>query len=127
MKKVTFRNAHGWYARGITDTMMTEFYTMLKPGGKLGIVQHQAADNQNWAAKNIGYVGREALISSALKAGFKLEAEGYFNNNPADTRHHEHGVWQLPPSLKGSDSDEQKERYQAIGESNRMTLVFIKS
>lgn len=123
---VTFRNAHGWYARGITDAMMSEFFTILKPGGKLGLVQHQATDTQDWASKNIGYVGRQAIIDSALKAGFVLEAEGYFNNNPKDTRHHENGVWQLPPSLRGSETGADKARYQEIGESHRMTLVFVK-
>lgn len=123
---VTFRSAHGWYARGITDVMMSEFFMLLKPGGKLGIVQHQATDTQDWASQNIGYVGRQALIDSALKAGFVLEAEGYFNNNPKDTRHHEYGVWQLPPTLRGSDSEAQKATYNEIGESHRMTLVFSK-
>ena len=123
---VTFRNTHGWYARGITDTMMSEFYSLLKPGGKLGLVQHQAAENQDWASKNIGYVGRQAIIDSALKAGFTLEAEGYFNNNPKDSRHYEQGVWQLPPTLRGSEQDTQKAKYTEIGESHRMTLVFIK-
>ena len=55
-----------------------------------------------------------------------LEAEGYFNNNPKDTHHHENGVWQLPPSLRGSETDADKARYQEIGESHRMTLVFVK-
>lgn len=124
---VTFRNAHGWYARGITDTMMNEFYNMLKPGGKLGLVQHQADFNQDWASKNIGYVGREAIIAAALKAGFKLDAEGYFNNNPNDTRRHENGVWQLPPNLRGLETEQQKAQSKAIGESHRMTLVFVKA
>jgi len=123
---VTFRAAHGWYARGIADTMMAEFFKMLKPGGKLGLVQHQAAPNQDWLSKNIGYVGREAIIDSAVKAGFKLESEGYFNNNSKDSRQHENGVWHLPPALRGADNDAAKAERQAIGESHRMTLVFIK-
>ena len=123
---VTFRNAHGWYARGITDVMMAEFFALLKPGGKLGLVQHQAANNQDWSSTNIGYVGRQAIIDAALKAGFTLEAEGYFNNNPKDTRHYDNGVWQLPPTLRGSSNDAEKAIYNKIGESHRMTLVFIK-
>ncbi|MBX2857867.1 MAG: methyltransferase [Cellvibrionaceae bacterium] len=123
---VTFRSAHGWYARGLTDTVMNEFYSMLKPGGKLGLVQHQAEFNQDWASKNIGYVGRQAIIDAALKAGFKLDAEGYFNNNPKDTRRHENGVWQLPPNLRGLETEQEKAEHKAIGESHRMTLVFVK-
>lgn len=123
---VAFRSAHGWYARGTAAPILQAFFTMLKPGGKLGIVQHQAADKQNWMAKNIGYVGKQYFIDTALAAGFKLEAEGYFNNNPLDTKHYEQGVWQLPPTLRGSQSDEAKRGYQAIGESDRMTLVFVK-
>lgn len=123
---VTFRNAHGWYARGIFDATMAHYFDILKPGGKLGIVQHRAAEHQDWMTKNIGYVGREFLISSAIKAGFKLDAEGYFNRNPLDTKHYENGVWQLPPSLRGSKTDEEKAIYQSIGESDRMTLVFVK-
>ncbi|HEY7773742.1 MAG TPA: methyltransferase [Marinagarivorans sp.] len=123
---VTFRSAHGWYARGISDVMMTELFSLLKPGGKLGLVQHQAAKNQDWLSQNIGYVGRQAIIDSALKAGFVLEAEGYFNNNPKDARHHENGVWQLPPTLRGSASEAEKAAYSKIGESHRMTLVFSK-
>lgn len=123
---VTFRNAHGWYARGIFDAAMAHYFDILKPGGKLGVVQHRAADQQNWMKKNIGYVSREYLILSAIKAGFKLEAEGYFNRNPLDTKHYENGVWQLPPSLRGSKADKDKAQYLAIGESDRMTLVFVK-
>jgi len=123
---VTFRNAHGWYSRGIMDTIMGEFFTMLKPGGKLGLVQHQADLDQDWMSKNIGYVGREFIISSALKAGFELHAEGYFNNNPKDHKRYENGVWQLPPTTRGSEAEEQKGVYRSIGESDRMTLVFLK-
>lgn len=123
---VTFRNAHGMYARGVIDAAMTHFFDVLKPGGKLGIVQHMASENQDWRSKNIGYVGRETLIATALKAGFVLEAEGFFNRNPKDSTHYSQGVWQLPPSLRGSNTPEDKAPYIAVGESNRMSLVFVK-
>ena len=123
---VTFRNAHGWFARGIVDAAFAHFFDILKPGGKLGIVQHQADLNQDWMSRNIGYVGRESIIAHARKAGFVLEAEGYFNNNPMDNKRYELGVWQLPPSLRDLETDEQKAPYRAIGESDRMTLVFQK-
>ena len=123
---VTFRNAHGWFMKGTTDAAMQHFFDILKPGGKLGLVQHRADEDQNWMSKNIGYVGREYIIAAALKAGFKLEAEGHFNRNPLDNKRYEKGVWQLPPTLRGSKTPEAKAPYLAIGESDRMTLVFIK-
>ncbi len=123
---VTFRNAHGWYARGIVDAVFAHFFDILKPGGKLGIVQHQADISQDWLSKNIGYVGRESIIAHASKAGLVLEAEGYFNNNPLDNKRYEIGVWQLPPSLRNLETDEQKAPFVTIGESDRMTLVFQK-
>ncbi|MEP5765838.1 MAG: methyltransferase [Halieaceae bacterium] len=123
---VTFRNMHGMYAKGLTDAAMAHFYDILKPGGKLGIVQHMADPGQDWKSRNIGYVGRDAIISDAAKAGFVLVAEGFFNQNPLDNKRYEVGVWQLPPSLRGLETDAEKAPYRAIGESERMTLVFLK-
>lgn len=123
---VTFRSVHGWYRAGLVDTAFAHFFDVLKPGGKLGLVQHMADENQDWRSKNIAYVGREYVISAALQAGFVLEAEAFFNRNPLDTKRHENGVWQLLPTLRGSDTQEQKETYKRIGESERMTLLFVK-
>jgi predicted methyltransferase len=123
---VTFRNAHGWHAKGITDVMLEHFFDILKPGGKLGIVQHMADPEQDWMNRNIGYVGREYIINHAIKAGFQLETEGFFNRNSLDTKRYTKGVWQLPPALRDLNSDAEKAPYLAIGESNRMTLVFAK-
>ena len=123
---VTFRNAHGWVNRGIDKAMFEHFFTILKPGGKLGIVQHMADPEQDWMSKNIGYVGRDYIIGQAARAGLELEAEGFFNLNPLDNKRYEIGVWQLPPSFRGLDTDAQKAPYRAIGESERMTLVFRK-
>ncbi len=123
---VTFRNAHGWHSAGITDEVFAHFFALLKPGGKLGIVQHMADADQDWMSKNIGYVGRDYIVSKAAKAGFQLSAEGFFNRNPADSKRHGIGVWRLPPNLSGLETDEEKAPYLAIGESNRMTLVFVK-
>jgi len=123
---VTFRNAHGWYARGTMDAAFAHFHEILKPGGKLGFVQHRADPDQDWMSRNIGYIGRDYVIAQALKAGFVLEAEGYFNGNPMDTKRYEKGVWQLPPTLRDLKTDAEKAPYRAIGESDRMTLVFRK-
>ena len=123
---VTFRNLHGMVSRGTIDAAFAHFFDVLKSGGKLGVVQHQADADQDWRSRNIGYVGRDHVISTALKAGFVLEAEGYFNNNPLDNKRYEPGVWQLPPTLDGLETDAEKAPYLAIGESDRMTLVFRK-
>lgn len=123
---LTFRNAHGWHARGITDAVFGHFFDILKPGGKLGIVQHMADPGQDWMSRNIGYVGRDYIISHATKAGFRLEAEGFFNMNPMDNKRYPAGVWQLPPTLRNLEAADDKAPYLAIGESERMTLVFVK-
>lgn len=123
---VTFRGAHGLVHSKTLEPALSHFFDILKPGGKLGIVQHQADNEQDWLSKNIGYIGREYLINKALAAGFVLEAEGFFNQNPKDSRRYEQGVWQLPPTLRNSKTDAEKAKYRAIGESNRMTLVFVK-
>jgi predicted methyltransferase len=123
---VTFRNAHGWYSSGTTSAAFAHFYDVLKPGGKLGVVQHMADEGQDWMSKSIGYVGRDYLIAEAAKAGFVLQAEGFFNRNALDNKRYDGGVWRLPPTLDELSTDEEKAPYLAIGESERMTLVFLK-
>lgn len=123
---VTFRNAHGWVSRGISEAALAHFFAVLRPGGKLGIVQHMADPGQDWRSKNIGYVGRDYIIDQATRAGFVLEAEGFFNRNPLDNKRYEQGVWRLPPTLRDLETDADKAPYLAIGESERMTLVFRK-
>jgi predicted methyltransferase len=123
---VTFRNAHGWVSRGVDEVALAHFFAILKPGGKLGVVQHMADPGQDWRSKNIGYVGREHIIALAEKAGFVLDAEGFFNRNPSDRKDYEVGVWRLPPSLNGLETEAEKAPFIAIGESDRMTLVFRK-
>ncbi len=85
-----------------------------------------ADPEQDWMSRNIGYVGRDYIIAQASRVGFQLEAEGFFNRNPLDNKRYEIGVWQLPPSLRGLETDAEKEPYRTIGESDRMTLVFRK-
>lgn len=123
---VTFRSAHGMVRSGIAPAAFEHFYAILKPGGKLGVVQHMADADQDWMSRNIGYVGRDYVVAMATRAGFVLEAEGFFNRNPLDTKRHEHGVWSLPPTLHKVESDAQKAALTAVGESERMTLVFRK-
>lgn len=123
---VTFRSSHGLYKNQILDDALAHYFDILKSGGKLGFVQHQADEGQDWQSRNIGYIGRSYVISAAAKAGFKLEAEGYFNNNPLDTKRWDKGVWALPPSYRAAKDEAGRAPYKAIGESDRMTLVFVK-
>lgn len=122
---LTFRNVHNWVGRGAADKAFATFYKTLKPGGILGVVEHRAGTDkpQDPKAKS-GYVREDYVIKLAEKAGFKLLAKSEINSNPRDTKDHVKGVWTLPPSLRGGDG--QKEKYRSIGESDRMTLKFIK-
>jgi len=131
---LTFRNAHGWISDGIAESVFAEFARVLKPGGVLGVVQHRAAEGADPAqSAATGYVPEAAVIELARKAGLYLEARSEVNANPADTRDHAEGVWALPPSLAVCENlaaeDEKAAciaKYQAIGESDRMTLRFRK-
>ncbi len=131
---LTFRNTHGWISDGIAASIFEEFARVLKPGGALGVVQHRAADGTDPAATaQSGYVSEQAVIDLARGAGLYLAARSEVNANPLDTRDWEGGVWSLPPGLTLCENiDEEdgvvacREKYQAIGESDRMTLLFRK-
>ena len=98
---------------------------MLKPGGTLGVVDHRAADDADAAAiAKSGYLTTASVIKLATDAGFELVGQSEINANPKDTKDYEKGVWTLPPSLTLGETD--RARYQAIGESDRMTLKFVK-
>lgn len=125
---LTFRNVHNWYMRhgdeGI-DNAFGAFFAALKPGGVLGVVEHELPESADDSAmEKSGYMKRSYVIAAAQKAGFVLEASSDVNANPMDTADHPRGVWTLPPRLALEDQD--KEKYLAIGESNRMTLKFVK-
>lgn len=122
---LTFRNIHGWVQDGIAKDIFTDFNAVLKPGGHLGIVQHRAPEGAdvNETAPN-GYVPEATVIALAKEAGFELAARAEINANSADTHDHPEGVWTLPPSLELGEKD--REKYLAIGESDRMTLLFEK-
>lgn len=122
---VTFRNFHGWIRDGIAQSNLQAFYAVLKPGGILGVVQHRSDTMELLASGKIsGYVTEAAVIELAEAAGFVLDAKSEINANPQDTHQHPQGVWTLPPSLRLGDED--REKYLAIGESDRMTLRFKK-
>ena len=122
---LTFRSNHGWIRSEVIDTVYEDFFKVLKPGGVLGVVQHRApegGDPEDWAEN--GYVAESYVISVAEKAGFVLDGKSEVNANPLDSKDHERGVWTLPPTLSLGEVD--REKYLAIGESDRMTLRFVK-
>jgi predicted methyltransferase len=120
---LTFRSVHGWLREGSAEAAYAAFFEVLKPGGVLGVVQHRAGETTD-PTKFTGYVPQETVIALAEGAGFVLEASSEINANPRDTADYPGGVWTLPPTLREGDKD--RERYLAIGESDRMTLRFRK-
>lgn len=122
---LTFRNVHNWMKGGYADAVFTAMYQALKPGGILGVVEHRADPDQPQDPKALsGYVTEDYVIELAEAAGFELIGRSEINANPLDTRSHPEGVWTLPPSLRLGETD--RDKYQAIGESDRMTLKFRK-
>lgn len=120
---LTFRNIHNWNTTANQEAAFKAFFAALKSGGVLGVVEHRANEKGKFNPKS-GYIKESTVIKMAEKAGFKLAEKSEINANPKDTKNYKDGVWTLPPSLKLGDKD--KEKYLAIGESDRMTLKFIK-
>lgn len=130
---VTFRNIHNWMNQGWADKAFDDFYKALKPGGLLGIEEHRADEDspQDPLAAD-GYVREDYVIDMAKDAGFVLVGKSQINSNPKDTKDYPFGVWTLPPVGrtaplgKPDNPDFDKTKYAAIGESDRMTLLFAK-
>ncbi len=122
---VTFRNLHSFYRGDNLEKFFADAFSVLKSGGALGVVQHRAPPgNDPEAGKDVGYLPEAWVVEQAEAAGFKLAASSELNANPKDTADHPGGVWALPPTLRQGDTD--REKYLAIGESDRMTLRFVK-
>ena len=124
---LTFRNVHNWRFGGVDKarTMFADMYRMLKPGGTLGVVEHRLPESRDAAAEEkSGYMKVSSVIGFATAAGFRLAARSEVNANPKDSADWPGGVWTLPPSYALKDVDRAK--YAAIGESDRMTLKFVK-
>ena len=122
---VTFRNVHNWVMADAAPGMFKACFDVLKPGGVLGVVDHRAAAGADLEKiKKSGYLPEDYVIKLATDAGFKLEAKSEVNANPKDTKDYPEGVWTLPPTLALEEKD--KDKYLAIGESDRMTLRFVK-
>ena len=126
---VTFRNAHNWvssgYHKASAQLAFQAMFDVLKPGGVLGIVDHRwpDAENEDPHAED-GYISEERLIAFAEEAGFEFAGRSDVNRNSKDTHDHPEGVWTLPPSLALDEQD--REKYLAIGESDRLTIKFVK-
>jgi predicted methyltransferase len=129
---LTFRNVHNWRMGSGTpdnsdfsEAAFRELYAMLKPGGILGIEDHRLPESADAAReKSSGYIKVSTVRALAEKAGFKFAGSSEINANPRDTKDYPKGVWTLPPSFAEQDVD--RARYAAIGESDRMTLKFVK-
>lgn len=122
---LTFRNAHNWVTADTAPAMFKAFFAVLRPGGVLGVVDHRADQDAPLATvKESGYLPTRYVIKLATDAGFQLEQSSEINANPNDTRGYAKGVWTLPPTL--ALGQQGRAKYLAIGESDRMTLRFIK-
>lgn len=122
---LTFRNVHNWTAAKNDGAMFKAFFDALKPGGILGVVEHRAKPGTSLDAQiQSGYMTEEYVTALAQRAGFRLVAKSEINANPRDTRDHPRGVWTLPPTFRLGNQDRAK--YAAIGESDRMTLKFVR-
>lgn len=126
------RSIHNWHVAGRTDGLMAMFFTALKPGGVLAVEQHRAAEGADAdVSAPTGYVSESYVIAAAEKAGFVLDERSEINANAKDDRDHPCGVWTLPPVRRGPEqgcqiTPEQRAEFDAIGESDRMTLRFRK-
>jgi predicted methyltransferase len=130
---LTFRNIHNWMAGGYEQKFFNDAYAALKPGGVLGVVEHRLPSTAVQDPKaSSGYVHEDYVKTLAANAGFEFAGSSEINANPADTADHPFGVWTLPPvsnqPKEGEEAPEgwDPEVYKAIGESDRMTLKFIK-
>lgn len=122
---LAFRTLHGMVNAGTLQAWLAEFHKALKPGGVLAVEQHRAKpDAVAEESSKQGYLPEKWVIEQVEAAGFKLAGKSEINKNPKDTKDYPDGVWTLPPSLRLGDQDRAK--YEAIGESDRMTLKFIK-
>jgi predicted methyltransferase len=130
---LTARNVHNWTGQpGVADKIFKDFFEVLKPGGLLAVEDHRADPKSETDKGADGYLATATVVALAEKAGFKLDAKSEINANPKDTKDHPFGVWTLPPTKQTAPSGQpadptfDRAKYDAIGESDRMTLRFRK-
>jgi predicted methyltransferase len=122
---LTFRNVHNWIDAGYADRVFAAAARVLKPGGVLGVEEHRGKPGMTTKQiTDTGYVPEDVVIQMAQAAGLRLAARSEVNANPKDTKDYAKGVWSLPPTF--AEKDLNHDRYAAIGESDRMTLKFVK-
>ncbi len=122
---LTFRNIHNWVKGGYDKTLYEQAHKALKPGGIFGVVEHRGPEGMTRdQSATSGYMDQAQVIRDIEAVGFKLIETSEINANPKDTKDHPEGVWTLPPALRLKDQD--RDKYTAIGESDRMTLKFQK-
>ena len=122
---LTFRNVHSIMGAGVAPQTFQSYFRALKPGGVLGIEQHRLPESRTQDPKAAtGYVKQSEVIRMAQAAGFRLAGSSEINANRKDTANYPKGVWTLPPNYAEGDAD--RARYASIGESDRMTLKFVK-
>lgn len=122
---LSFRNAHIWNEQGYLLDVFRAVFDVLKPGGVFGVVEHRASRVSEISSSAVeGYLDESYVIAVAEQAGFKLQEKSEINANPKDTKDYPKGVYALPPTLAMGTVDRAK--YLAIGESDRMTLKFVK-
>ena len=125
-----FRSMHGLNIGNSADTVLKAARMMLKDDGMVGVVQHMApegASYDDYGARQRGYMRKQDVIAIFEANGFELTGESDLNANPKDPADWENGVWTLPPVLATGEDDPKRSEYLAIGESNRMTLLFKKA
>ncbi len=124
---LTFRNVHNFLEAGdlASAQLFADCYRALKPGGALGVVDHRLPESFDTALEiSSGYLKQSTIVRLAVAAGFRLDGESAINANPKDNHDHPKGVWTLPPAYALGSVD--RALYQEIGESDRLTLRFIK-
>ena len=129
-RALIIRSMHGLHDGNNADEVLDGLRKMLKDDGMVGVVQHRApkgASYDDYGARQRGYMRQQDVVAIFAAAGFELVAESEINANPNDPADWERGVWTLPPALNfGRQSAEEEEKHRAIGESDRMTLLFKK-
>lgn len=125
-----FRSMHGLNAGNMADSVLKTARMLLKDDGMVGVVQHRAPDGasyDDYGARQRGYMREKDVVNIFEANGFELVDKAEINANPEDPANWPRGVWTLPPTLATGEEDPKRSEYLAIGESDRMTLLFKKA